>query len=98
MFFYCAQETRTNVRPSFATHFVRCIVELDAGCSMLESTETTLRLMNGMPRDWFIVEPRWGSLFLYIPTQCALRDTGLWSGTALQFFVVWPPLIQAMET
>ena len=43
--------------------------------------------------DWFIVEPRWGSLFLSISTQCALRDTGLWSGTALQFFQVWPPLM-----
>ena len=63
MFFYCAQETRTNVRPSFATNFVR-----------------------------FFVEPRWGSLFLTISTQCALCDTGLWSGTALQFIEVRLPL------
>ena len=38
------------------------------------------------------MEPRWGSLFLSISTQCALRDTGLWSGTALQFIEVWPSL------
>ena len=27
-----------------------------------------------------------GFVFFPIPTQCALCDTGLWSGTALQFF------------
>ena len=37
-----------------------------------------------------MIEPQRGSLFLSISTQCALRDTGLWSGTALQFFQVWP--------
>ena len=32
------------------------------------------------------VEPRWGSMMGCSVTQRALRDTGLWSGTALQFF------------
>ena len=30
---------------------------------------------------------------LSFSTQCALRDTGLWSGTALQFIPVWPSLM-----
>ena len=29
--------------------------------------------------DWPDVEPRWGSPFTVLSTQCALRDTGLWS-------------------
>ena len=40
-----------------------------------------------------MIEPQRGSLFLSISTQCAPRDTGLWSGTALQFFEVWPSLM-----
>ncbi len=34
-----------------------------------------------------------GHIFFAHSTQCALPDTGLRIGTALQFIVVWPPLM-----
>ncbi len=43
-----------------------------------------MNVMSGIDSMWNPVGVRY---FLPIPTQCAQCDTGLWSGTALQFIL-----------
>ena len=57
-------------------------MKLDTRCSMLGAGGLVMNDMFGIDSMWNPVGVRY---LLPIPTQCALCDTGLWSGTALQF-------------